>query len=239
MISIVIPTLNEEKYLPNILNDLKKQSFKDFEIIVSDANSEDKTGDVARLNSCKFILSKKEDRHPSIQRNNGAKIAQGDLILFLDADTRIFDKEFIKKTVDYFYKENLVIAGFFIDFQNKKLFYRFYYFVYNNLAYLAQKIKPLALGAGIIIKKDIHFKLNGFDQEVFIGEDQLYCEKAAKFGKFSLIKNTKIFFSTRRFEKEGPWRLFFKLVYSTLYVLIFGPIKKKIINYDFGNFKSF
>jgi len=45
--SIVIPTLNEEKYLPNLLNDLTKQKEKDFEIIVVDGKSEDRTIDIA------------------------------------------------------------------------------------------------------------------------------------------------------------------------------------------------
>jgi len=43
MLSIIIPTLNEEKFLPHLLKSLKDQTFKDFEIIVADNNSTDIT----------------------------------------------------------------------------------------------------------------------------------------------------------------------------------------------------
>ncbi|HOZ53174.1 MAG TPA: glycosyltransferase [bacterium] len=238
MISIIIPTLNEEKYLPLLLDSIKKQSYQDYEIIVSDGCSDDKTLEVAKAYGCKTILAKKDERHPSIQRNNGAKIAQGDILLFLDADTALPNNKFLEIAINDFKKRGMGVAGFFMDFQSKKFFYRFYYSVYNSLAFLAQYIKPLAVGAGIIIKKDLHNYIGGFDEKVFIGEDQIYCEQAAKKEKFRLIKNTKIFFSIRRFEKVGRWKMFGNLVYSVLYVLIFGPIRKKIINYDFGDFKN-
>jgi len=49
MLSIIIPALNEENYLPRLLDCFKKQNFKDYEIIVADADSKDKTREVARL----------------------------------------------------------------------------------------------------------------------------------------------------------------------------------------------
>ena len=48
MISIVIPTLNEEKYLSKLLKSIKNQTFKDYEIIVSDNNSKDNTKKIAK-----------------------------------------------------------------------------------------------------------------------------------------------------------------------------------------------
>jgi glycosyltransferase involved in cell wall biosynthesis len=238
MISIIIPTLNEEKYLPLLLDSIKEQSYQDYEVIVSDGCSEDRTIEIAQAYGCKSIVAQKDERHPSIQRNNGAKIAQGDILLFLDADTALPNDKFLEITINDFKKRKLGVAGFFMDFRSKKIFYRFYYCAYNSLAFLAQYVKPLAVGAGIIVEKELHNSINGFDEKVFIGEDQIYCEQAAKRKKFRLIKKTKIFFSIRRFEKVGCWKMFGDLVYSVLYVLIFGPIRKKIIDYDFGNFKD-
>ena len=150
----------------------------------------------------------------------------------MDADTDLPNNYFLEKTIAEFNFKKLSVAGFFLDFKSNKFFYKFYRRVYNGVATLAQWIKPLALGAGIIIKRELHDKINGFNEELYIGEDQVYVEQASKFGKFRLIQSTKIFFSIRRFEKEGPWKLFFKIVYSTLYVIFCGPIKKKIIKYD-------
>ncbi len=234
MLSIIIPTLNEEKYLPKLLEDIKKQTFSDYEIIVSDGFSGDGTVDIAKRYGCKVVIGDKDKRHPSIQRNNGVKVARGKWLLFLDADTLFNNKFFLEKTIKDFSKRELGIAGFYLRFKSQHFFYLFYYCFYNGFSFLAQYIKPLAVGAAIIVKKELHEKIGGFDESIFIGEDQIYCEKISKISRFRLIKGEYIFFSIRRFEKEGRWRLFFKLLYSTAYVLLFGPIKKKIVKYNFG-----
>ncbi|MFA5420681.1 MAG: glycosyltransferase [Patescibacteria group bacterium] len=236
MLSIIIPTLNEENYLPGVLTDLKDQDFKDFEIIVSDARSTDKTKEIAKDFGCRVVVSDKEKNHPSIQRNMGANIALGDILLFLDADTRLPNNEFIKKTLDDFNKRGLACASFYLKFESDRFFYKFYYCFYGFFAFLAQYIKPLAVGAGIVIKKNVHQSINGFNEDIHIGEDQHYCNEASKIGKFRMIKKEKIFFSIRRFEKFGRWKLFFKFLYGALYVLLLGPIKKKIVKYDFGEY---
>ena len=234
MLSIIIPTLNEEKCLPKLLQLIKKQSFSDYEIIVSDALSEDETLKIAESYGCRIVMSDKDHRHPSIQRNKGAEVSRGDVLLFLDADTSFLGDNFLFKVYNEFKNRKLDVAGFYLRFKSRKFFYLFYYCFYNGSAFLAQYFKPLAVGAGIMIRKEVHEKVGGFDEKIFIGEDQVYCEKASRLGRFRLIRSGKIFFSIRRFEKEGRWRLFFKLIYATLYVLILGPIKRKIIKYDFG-----
>ena len=54
MLSIIIPTLNEESYLPKLLNSIKKQDFQDYEMIVADAGSKDKTIEIALASGCKI-----------------------------------------------------------------------------------------------------------------------------------------------------------------------------------------
>ena len=86
-LSIVIPAKNEEKYLPKLLASVKKQSFKDYEIIVADNNSKDKTKEIAKSYGCKIV----KGGLPGKGRNAGAKIAKGEIILFLDADVILPD----------------------------------------------------------------------------------------------------------------------------------------------------
>src|SRR3989344_6170157 len=97
-ISVIIPALNEEKYIPRLLEDLTKQSEKDFEVIVVDGNSEDQTAEKAvkyqRKYTLKLVTTKK--RNLAYQRNLGVKHANGQYVIFLDADTRI-GKHFIQK----------------------------------------------------------------------------------------------------------------------------------------------
>src|SRR6056297_2869965 len=110
MISVIIPTLNEEKNISKIISDIKKQNFKNFEIIVSDAYSKDKTEKIVIKNNCKFIKSKK--RSPAQQRNVGAKYAKGKYLIFLDADSRI-PQNFLNKAYEEFKKEKLAVASFY------------------------------------------------------------------------------------------------------------------------------
>jgi glycosyltransferase involved in cell wall biosynthesis len=234
MLSIIIPTLNEEKYLPRLLECIKDQSFQDYEIIVSDGSSEDRTLEIAEKNACR--TAKTDRRHPSIQRNEGAKISRGDILLFLDADTLLSDNLFLERSLKEFRERNIGVAGFRLSFKSKKPFYIFSKCFYNNIAFLAQYFKPIAVGAGIMVEKKIHDEIGGFDEGVFIGEDHFYCEQASKTKKFRLIKKAKIFFSERRFEKEGKWKVFKKLLKASFYVILFGPIKKKIVSYDFGDY---
>lgn len=101
MLSIIIPTLNEEKHLEKLLKSIKKQDFNHYEIIVADAGSKDKTLEIAKRYKCRIA----KGGSPAQGRNQGAEEARGDLLLFLDADVILPDKIF-GKTLKEFKKEN-------------------------------------------------------------------------------------------------------------------------------------
>jgi glycosyltransferase involved in cell wall biosynthesis len=88
--SIVIPTLNEEVYLPKLLQDLTHQTQKSFEVIVVDGKSEDNTKEIALSFAKKLPLRffSTPTRNVSFQRNYGSQKAKGEYLLFLDADAR-------------------------------------------------------------------------------------------------------------------------------------------------------
>ena len=77
--SVVIPTLNEELFLPNLLEDFKKQKVKNFEIIVVDAKSKDKTRKIVKSfkQSLKIKLFLSNKKNVAYQKNLGAKKAKG------------------------------------------------------------------------------------------------------------------------------------------------------------------
>ena len=102
MLSIIIPTKNEEHYLPKLLDSIKKQEYKDYEIIVADGGSNDRTKEIARKYGCKLV----KGGLPSVGRNNGAKVAKGYLLLFLDADF-ILPEGFLKNLVQEIKKKRL------------------------------------------------------------------------------------------------------------------------------------
>ena len=232
MLSIIIPTLNEEHYLPLLLESLKKQDFKDYEIIVVDNNSDDRTVKIAKIYGCKVVPG----GLPPRARNEGAKVAQGELFLFLDADVILFDNS-LEKFLEEFKERNLDVATCFIKSQNKNFISKIYYnFIYNIGISLLEKIRPSAMNF-MLIKRNLHEKINGFDEEIKFGEDIDYLTRASKVGEFAILRSAKILASTRRFEKEGWLRTGLKYVFAH-FIFLFGPIKSDILKYKFGHYKK-
>lgn len=236
MLSIIIPTLNEEKYLPQLLDSIKRQSFSDYEIIVSDGASSDRTQAVARDYGCRVVTSG-EKRCPAHQRNKGAEEARGEVFLFLDADTRLPDG-FLADSYGEFTKRRLDAAGFYLKFDSPKYLYKIYNAVYRLLCFCGQYFQPASVGVGIMVRREFHERIKGFDESIFLGEDYDYTTRIARLGLFRMLNSSFIYFSPRRLEKEGCARVIWKWVKATAYFILKGPIRKKIVEYEFGNYQK-
>ena len=77
MLSIIIPTLNEEEYLPRLLESIRRQTYRDYEIIVADNNSEDQTRAIAESFGARVSPG---GNHPGKGRNRGAEAAKGVIV---------------------------------------------------------------------------------------------------------------------------------------------------------------
>ena len=231
MLSVVIPTLNEERYLPLLLESIKRQNFNDYEIIISDAGSQDRTAEIAKEYNCKIAIG----GFPPKGKNEGAKIARGELILFIDADT-ILDNDSLEKFLKEFKKKELDVATFLLKSQGTfhNLSYKLFY---NFISLLTKKFLPQAMSV-ILVKKNLHQKIGAFDEEIKIGEELDYIRKIAKIGKFGVLRSVKIFVSPRRFKKDGWLKTWFKYFLCQLYIIFFGPVKSDIFKYKFNNYQK-
>lgn len=229
-LSIVIPTLNEEKYLPVLLEDISKQTYTNYEVIVSDGNSDDNTLDVAKKKHCKTISCNK--RSEFTQRNKGAEIARGHYLLFLDADNRVYSNAFLEKSITFFKNENLSIAGFKLIYDSEKFKYKVASFTYNITSKVGKYTHPITM-TGILTKKELHNRINGFDEKHPLGGDHEYSKRISKFGKYGIIANTKLYTSVRRFEKEGLVKVHLKWIKAGLY---YATGTKKETDYKFGHY---
>ncbi len=233
MLSIVIPALNEEKYLPELLTCLKNQSYKDFEVIIVDGDSDDKTTEVVnqfkKFLKIRVINSKK--RNVSFQRNLGLENSGQENILFLDADTKL-DDYFIENSLKEIKSKNLKIAGARLYPDSKNYLDRLFFSLFRIYSALLHKYIGLN-GCCIFTLKSLHKKINGFDESIKVGEDYDYTKRLGKFSEISLL-NTKIYTSVRRFEKKGRVRTGIKILLIGLYMNFVGVIKKDIFKYDFN-----
>jgi glycosyltransferase involved in cell wall biosynthesis len=104
-ISVIIPTYNESENLPNLLECLSKQTLRDFEIVIADNNSTDKTRNIAKKYGAKIC----DGGLPARGRNQGAKHSQGEVLFFLDADV-LCGAEFLEKNLTSFQEQGLDFA---------------------------------------------------------------------------------------------------------------------------------
>lgn len=229
MLSIIIPTFNEEKYLPYLLESLKKQTFQDFEIIIADAFSSDRTRVIAQAFGCKIV----DGGLPACGRNNGARASQNRLLLFLDADNIYLADDFLEKLISEFQKKDLDICSFPI-YPKGNWFDKIAYSLYNWWVNLVQKFSAYASNA-LLVKKEIFEKINGFDKDIKIGEDHDFAKRAAKVGRFGFLKDIPpIITSDRRFQREGRIKTYLTYILAGIYMALFGPIKKDIFKYRFN-----
>ncbi len=237
-LSIVIPTLNEEEYLPKLLYALVRQSFKDFEVIVVDAKSKDKTEDRAKYFSShlnlKFLSSDRAS--PAIQRNLGAKAAKGDYLLFLDADV-IVTINFLRDIVHEFDERYIECATCLLIPISDKLIDKMMHGAVNFMVRTAQYTDPYAPGACILCTKRLFNRILGFDESLTLCEDHDLVGRAKELSKFRVLRSQRIYLSVRRLKKEGRLKLISKYMYVELCRKLLGSSPNGV-EYSYGDYKT-
>ena len=105
-LTIVIPTKNEEENLPRLLMSIRAQTFSDYEIVVADASSTDKTREIARSYGARVV----DGDVPGPGRNRGAAVAMGHVILFLDADVTMTSTKFLSENLEEMKRKGANVA---------------------------------------------------------------------------------------------------------------------------------
>lgn len=235
ILSLIIPTYNEEEYLPVLLESIKQQDFSDYEIIVADADSKDNTIKIAEEYGCIVV----EGGMPAVGRNNGAKVAKGDYLLFLDSDLKLTE-DYLAKVIYEFKMERLGIAITQMKPLSKKTEDKVLHDLANLFMISVEKIKPHGAGCyGIIAKRELHECCGGFNEELTFGEDTEYIERLAKKERFKVLRNAKIGVSTRRLEEEGLATLAKQYGKSTVNDFLGIRTEASDLNYGFDHGKEY
>jgi glycosyltransferase involved in cell wall biosynthesis len=232
MLSIVIPTLNEEKYIKKTIDLIKKENLDNFEIIIADAGSSDKTKEIAEKEGCRVI----KGGLPAVGRNLGVIASKGENILFLDADIIFITKGTIEEGLKQFKERDLDIASFPILISGEKID-KFYYTVYNKWAESLESLEAQGSQA-ILIKKSLHEKLEGFNEKIRLAEDFEYVNRARNTGFYGRLKTQPIVFSARRILSDGRW-FYLKYLLSGLIIKRFKPLaEKNVLKYRFNHYSK-
>ncbi|MEN6574016.1 MJ1255/VC2487 family glycosyltransferase [Methanobacterium aggregans] len=229
-LSIIIPTHNEEEYLPKLLESIKNQNFQDdYEVIVADASSTDRTREIAESYNSRVV----EGGLPALGRNRGAEASSGEYLLFLDSDV-ILTEGYLESALEEFMENDLGIAITQMiplsDSRIDKISHDFANFFMRSV----ESIKPHGAGCyGILTRRDLHDAVGGFDEAIDFGEDTDYIEKIAKISSFKVLRRPKLLVSIRRLEKEGRKAIAFKYAKSTIYQFSGRKITAEELDYDF------
>lgn len=209
--SIIIPALNEEKYLPKLLGDLSIQSYRDFEVVVVDGGSKDKTVVLARSFSEKLprltVLSSSL-AHVCTQRNLGAKHALADILIFSDADNRL--PPYFLQGIKYQWEKeqvHLLSPHFRPDMatrSNQNIANAF-----NLFFEMSMSMSPkYLLESMVIVSKDAFIKIGGFDESTNYAEGKGFITKMYSLGYDSKsIREPQYSFSFRRLRKYGAMKM--------------------------------
>ena len=226
--SIIIPTLNEEKLLPNILNQLRDNkitSLFDAEIIISDGGSTDRTIDIAYKYTNKVIIHKDTNKQGiAAGRNAGAHFAEGGYYIFIGADIIFQD------VVDFFnfVDRNFVNTDYLGMTCNIKIFPdeekfsdRFFH-SFLNFYFYSLNIIGMGMGRGEcqVLSKKVFEEFKGYNEELAAGEDFDLFRRIRKKGNILYARDYYIYESPRRYRKYGYLKVC-KMWFVNSYYVVF------------------
>ena len=172
MVSIIIPTYNSAKTLDVCLKSIKRQSYKNIEIIIVDRFSKDNTIKIAKKYKAKIIQI---DCERSKAKNIGIKISRGKYLLFLDSDMELTDNV-IKKCV-YLAESNPHIGGIIIPEESIGSSFWVKIRNFERKFYINTEIESARF-----FRKNIVLKANGFDEKIVFFEESTLPQKIEKLG---------------------------------------------------------
>ena len=207
MITIIIPTFNAEKYLLNLLNKLKHQTIKDCELIIIDSSSRDNTVEIAKKYTDNIIIIPQNEFDHGGTRAKAAKLAKGDILVFLTQDALPFDEYTIENIVIPFFKDSKIGAAYGrqIPYEDTNLFGKHLrLFNYSRKGYIysykdkeKKGLKTVFLSDSFAAyKKEVLEKIGWFKNGLIVGEDIYAGAKILKLGyKIAYISDVKVYHS--------------------------------------------
>jgi len=227
MISIIIPTKNEGKFIgKNLKQFLRVKKKYNLELIVSDGGSEDNTIKTAKKYADKVVLYKKKNKQKiSEGRNAGAKVAKGDILVLFDADIKVGNlKDFFETVIEKFKDPEVVAATAptYVYPKEETFSDKFFHFILNFLAWFANKF---GIGGGRgecqIINNSVFKEVKGYNEKLVVAEDVDLFERLRKKGRILYLSNLKIYESPRRFRKYGYAKVFFLYIMNFIFNTFF------------------
>ena len=178
LVTVIIPTYNEEDVIENTIRAVEKSSYKNIEIIVIDDNSKDNTYKIAKNLEKEFpnlLVLKKEGQKGKPQSINEAmKYAKGEIILFIDADARI-PENYISSHIFCFSNENvnMIFTNFEpynFKFKPVYMIQEIYFNFVKTIFYSNIIVRMIFMGNGVFFRRKLLKKVLPIDPETLVDD---------------------------------------------------------------------
>ena len=208
--SLIVPAYNEERLLPRLLDsvDAARAAYAgtgEVEVIVADNSSTDRTASVAAARGCRVV--EVEKRVIAAVRNGGARVAQGEILTFIDADSQVHPRTFAE--IDAALATGRAVGG-----ATGVTLERWSAGIAVTYAILMTMVVVTGMDAGVVFCRRRDFEtIGGYDEDVLIAEDVVFLQALRRLGKTRgqrLVRATsaKAVASTRKFDEFGDWHFF-------------------------------
>ncbi|MDO8451972.1 MAG: glycosyltransferase family A protein [bacterium] len=241
LFTIVIPTFNEEHFLGKLLESLERQSFRDFEVVVSDGGSKDKTVAVARSYQKKLphlsVLDPKtgEDSSPSRQRNQGATSARGTWLLFIDADSVLLPYALERIAVFTTSGDVTQFTTWFLpdsDVGGDIVLTLLGILLVESSILLKRSMAPGPLTG---IARSAFTDVGGYNESIRFAEDYDITQRLERQGNaLRILREGLYIYSLRRARKEGRLRFLQIHAKASVYTLFTKKAYRQMPNYILG-----
>lgn len=222
-ISIIISAYNEEKYIWACLESILQNAGPEvLEIIVIDNASTDKTKIIAQSYGIKVIQEDKQG--VSFARQRWFQESSGDIIAFLDADTRM-PKGWTMKVSTFFLEERVSFVSWPYFYYDLRLYENVIFYI-SPLSYLCTFIIwPIGVGGNMAIRRSTLVQVGGFDTSIqFYGDDTDIARRMAKVGKAIFSPRLVMPTSGRRLKHLGVFRTYIIYFVNYLSVSLFHRV---------------
>ena len=226
-LSIIIPAREEEKAIAQTLIQFKDKLLIRHETIVSDARSKDRTVAVARKVAHVVVVFDGDKHTAGIGRNDGAKVAHGEYLAFVDADTEIPEPHaFFERAFKHFENDSTVVgvtgpqrATPAIETWADRLSFGYLNAVIrfqNNVLHRGE-----ASGKFMLVSRTAFEKIGGFREDLVTREDGDFFYRLSNIGRTVFDPSLMIYHGARRAHKIGWARLWFIWIANTISVTLF------------------
>lgn len=195
--------MNEEEYLEKLLESIEKQGFDDYEVVVADSRSDDGTVEVAEDHGAEVVTG--ERRGPGHARNLGAEEADGDILVFLDADVILGDRDFLGKVADAFRGSGKGVGAARWKAYDTGWFGKLVFWLgsFTERVVNLTGFTTAAAGYVMIARRDVFEEVDGFDEEMPWHETHDFVDRAASAGGGFQYVDSTLLVSARRLNQKG------------------------------------